>query len=195
MITRTWIAIAAALTAAVPGIAAAQANAQASDQRYTCCNLRYEKDWISDHSLTTRSFVPIGAQVVVTDWGRGTVYALIDGVKMRAGVDYGHFKGTREQLAETLFVRDDPKVRLAGFAPAVQAAIRAGRIVLGMTKEQVLMSLGPPRYEITPLPQSAANWVYYASDDGEFDIDFSDSGTAIAINAPSRVRDLVVHRP
>ena len=186
-----WCRLAAAsLVAAASCAAWPQAVPAPQTQRWACCNLRYEKDWISDRILTSRSFLPVGARVVVTDWGRNRVYADIDGVKMRVGADYGYFKGSREEFADVLFVREDPNLRIATFAPAVQAAIRAGRIAIGMTREQVVMAIGPPRFDLTPR-RDASNWVHFATADGEFDLDWAPDDTLRAIHAPSRIRKLV----
>ena len=177
-------------TASLAAWAQPPAQAPAPPPRWACCNLRYERDWISDRIFTTRPFVPVGAFVAIKDWGRNRVHVEIDGAKMRAGADYGYFQGSREQFADILFVRDDPRLRLATFPPRVQEAIRAGRIVLGMTKEQVVMSLGPPRFDLTPM-LGASNWVYFAAEDGEFDLDWDADDTLKAIHAPIRIRKLV----
>ena len=192
MVTRTgWYRLAAGLLATAASCGAwPQAGATSQEKRWACCNLRYDKDWISDRQFTARPFLPVGAPVVITDWGRNRVYADINGVKMRAGADREYFKGSREQFAEVLFLREDPSQRIATFPPAVQAAIRSGRIALGMTKEQVVMALGPPRFYLTPV-LGAANWVYFAAEDGEFDLDWAADDTLRAIHAPTRIRKLV----
>lgn len=159
-------------------------------QSWTCCNLRHEKNWISDHYLVARPFIPAGSKVTFAGWGRDRVNVEVAGVKVGAGGDYGHFRSTRETLAWLLFVQEDPNLRLATWPPEVQAAIRQGRIRIGMTRDQVHMALGPPRFEHT-FSKTASNWVYMATEDGEFDLDFADDGTLRAINAPSRIRALV----
>ncbi|MEO6364159.1 MAG: hypothetical protein ABIO71_13085 [Caldimonas sp.] len=164
--------------------------AQAADDiRYTCCNLRHEKNWISDDSFTGRPFLPVGARVVVKDWGRNKVFTEIEGIKVGAGPDEGYFKGTREQFAGVLFVSDDPKLRIATFTPAIQAAIRAGRVSIGMTQEQALMALGPARFDVRQ------PWTYFADADSEYDLEWNVDGTLREIHAPSRVRLQVEFKP
>ena len=72
----------------------------------------------------------------------------------------------------------------------MQEAIAAGKIRKGMTKEQVIVSLGMPRPDRNPDP-AARKWIYFASETAEFDIDFDESDRVQDIQAASRVRKIV----
>lgn len=174
------------LVACVAAASTASAGAQSvGENRFACCNLRHEKSWMSDRPILARPFVPVGTRVKIVDFGRNRVHVEIEGKRFTAGIEHGDFGGTRETFANTLFVSHDPLVRLATFEPAVQSAIRAGRIRLGMTREQVVMALGHPRFEF-------ARWTYLATEDGGFELDWDAEGRLSVIHAPSRVRALVV---
>lgn len=163
-----------------------QQDARAADL-FTCCNLHQSGGWISDGNYTTEPFIPAGAPVKVTGWGRNEVHANIAGRSIRAGVDHPSPVETREQLAARLFVREDPRLRVAAWSPDAQAAIAAGKARRGMTKEQVVVALGQPRKDRTP-DMGAARWVYFSAEDEEFDIDFDAEGRAIGFNGVTRAR-------
>jgi hypothetical protein len=162
---------------------------------YACCNLRYDDRWISDSNILARPFIPAGSRVKIEDWGRNRVHVLVEGRPLSAGPDNGFEKLTREQFAERLFVKDDPRPRFAAWPPEVQAAIVEGKVMRGMTREQVVMSIGTPRADLTG-DLKGTRWVYTATTESDdFDIDFDDAGTVREINASSRVKRLVVHSP
>ena len=120
---------------------------------------------------------------------------MIEGRPFSAGPDYGFEKLTREQFAARLFVKEDPRPRFAAYPPQVQAAIVEGKVMRGMTREQVVMSIGLPRADLTG-DVAGRRWVYTAkSDSDDFDLDFDAAGAVREIHASSRVRRLVVHEP
>jgi hypothetical protein len=47
-------------------------------------------------------------------------------------------------LAQRYIVVDDPKIKLASYAAPVREAIAAGKLLTGMTRDQVLMAVGYP---------------------------------------------------
>ena len=162
---------------------------------YACCNLRYQDRWISDSNILARPFIPAGSRVRITDWGRNRVHVVVEGRPFSAGPDYGFEKLTREQFADRLFVKEDPRARFAAWPPDVQAAIVEGKVMRGMTREQVVMSIGLPRADLTG-DVAGRRWVYTArTDSDDFDLDFDDAGTVREINASSRVKGLVIYPP
>ena len=164
-------------------------------EHYACCNLRYDNRWISDSNIVSRPFIPAGSRVRIADWGRNRVHVVVEGRPFSAGPDNGFEKLTREQFADRLFVKEDPRPRFAAYPPEVQAAIVAGMVMRGMTRELVVMSIGLPRTDLTG-DVAGRRWVYTAktvSDD--FDLDFDDAGVVREINASSRVKRLVVYPP
>lgn len=164
---------------------------QMADAQYTCCNLHYEGDWISDANWATLPFVPAGARIVVKDYGRHKAEVLIDGRPMRIGLDYGRDKETREQLAARLMVKDDPQAKLATWPAPVQAAIRAGKVAVGMDREQVVMTLGRPRLDTTP-SLDVAQWTYYTFEEEAFAVVWGADQRVVRIDASPAVRKLLV---
>lgn len=169
--------------------------AMATADRYTCCNLRYDGDWISDSNFVGQQFIPAGARVKIVGWGRNRVHASIDGRKMSAGLDNDVERLTREQFADRIFTREDPKTKIESYPGDVQLAIASGRVIAGMTREQVVMAIGYPRADRTIGGLAATRYVYSLSEADEFDLDFNDGGRLIAVNASSRVKRSVLLNP
>ncbi len=166
-----------------------------TDIAYTCCNLRYEAKWISDANEFGHWFIPAGARIQVKSYGRHHAEVLINGKAMTLAQDYGGKHETLRQYTAKLIVRDDPRVRLATWAPELQAAIGAGKLLPGMTREQVMMSLGPPRADATP-SMTSARWRYWLDTDEEIDFSvfFGADGLVQTIDADAHVRERLVYR-
>jgi outer membrane protein assembly factor BamE (lipoprotein component of BamABCDE complex) len=160
--------------AAAPAPAAA-APAPALPAAYTCCNFHYNGDWINDGNYAQLPMIPAGTPIKLNSIDRYIAYVEIDGRKYRLGLDYGRTAETTEQWANKLIVKDDPKARLATYAPAVRKAIQNGQVMIGMTKEQVIMSLGYPITSENPR-LDAPYWRYWWSSFGEYKIHWNGAG-------------------
>ena len=140
---------------------------------YACCNLRFEDDWISDANVSSLPFVPAGTPIRVKSISGHRAYVDVGGRPMRLGLDYGYERETTAQWVDKLVVPDDPKLRIASFPEPVRAAIGAGQVMTGMTKEQVLMALGYPRADLNPLV-NAPFWRYTWSSSVPYAVHWSD---------------------
>jgi hypothetical protein len=142
---------------------------------YTCCNFRYANDWINDGNYAELPILPAGSPIKVNQIDRYIAYVEIDGKPFRLGLDYGRALETTEQWIDKLIVHDDPKARLATYAPAVRRAIQNGQIMHGMTKEQVIMSLGYPETDQNPR-LDVPFWRYWRSSFGEYKVHWNSAG-------------------
>lgn len=142
---------------------------------YTCCNFHYNGDWINDGNYAQLPMIPAGTPILLKSIDRYIAYVEIDGKKYRLGLDYGRTQETTEQWANKLIVKSDPKAKLATYSPAVRKAIQAGQIMLGMTKEQVIMSLGYPMTSENPR-LDAPYWRYWWSSWGEYKVHWNGAG-------------------
>ncbi|MEO6364158.1 MAG: hypothetical protein ABIO71_13080 [Caldimonas sp.] len=174
----------------VAAVAKEDAAEFAGADRYTCCNLHYEDRWIGDSNSARLPFIAAGSRAKVVGWGRYRAFLNIEGRPISAGLDYSRGQQTREQFADRILVKEDPRLRIATFSPEARAAIAVGKVRLGMTREQVLISLGIPRADRTP-DLGASRWVFFASEREEFDLDFGSDDRVVAIHAATRVRDAV----
>ncbi len=176
-----WLAGALALGAcqgggglSLPGVAGA-APAEPMAQGYTCCNLHYENDWISDANWGALPMIPAGTPAQATGYGRYRVAATVGGKPMRLGLDYGREQLTLPKFAAQLIVPQDPKAKIAAWPAAVQRAVAQGRVMNGMTREQVLVSLGYPMASETPSIDGPI-WRYWLSSFDEYQVVFGADG-------------------
>lgn len=158
---------------------------------YTCCNLHYENDWISDANWSSMPMIPAGASIKVLDYGHYRVMAEIDGRKMRLGLDYGRAQPL-QAWARKLVVQEDPRMRIAHWPAPVRDAVRAGKVAIGMSKEEVLVSLGYPPAHQTP-SLDAPQWKYWHTGFGSYLVVWDDAGRVKDVIADPQTRYAVVY--
>ncbi|NBD07977.1 hypothetical protein [Corallococcus silvisoli] len=73
------------------------------------------------------------------------------------------------------FAKDDPAARIAALSPEDQKQVRAGELARGMSREAVLLALGPPPPHRTPSYQSN-RWTYWSSKLSTFEVVFGEDG-------------------
>lgn len=112
---------------------------------HACCNLHYDGDAISDSNFAQLPFIPAGTPINVRKIDGHRVSLDINGRAMQMTLDHGRKQETIEQWLSKLVVADDPRGRLAGYPPAIRSAIESGRLMKGMTRDQVIMSVGYPQ--------------------------------------------------
>ncbi|MEO8524288.1 MAG: hypothetical protein ABI460_06185 [Caldimonas sp.] len=174
-----------------PSAAAAAQMAQATT--FTCCNLRYDDDWIGDAAYSSLPFVPAGSKVRFVDWGRNRANVLIEGRKMSIGVEEPKLT-TREQYFKNVVVNENPAAKIDTWPADVQAAVRAGKVMAGMTREQVIVSLGYPRADATPSLDAPA-WTYWGDDDAPYSLVWGDDGRVRSIEGAMRIKQMVMPAP
>lgn len=154
---------------------------------YITANLRYDGDWISDAPLVGLPFVPAGARMKVVEYRKDRAIVLIDGRKMRVGVD--HQTGeTIQQLIARLTSADDPRPKIAAWPEDLRAAVSAGRVLQGMTREQVVTALGRPRIDLVRSLEQA-EWSYQLhADDSEIFLVFNEGGRLNLVDGSRKAR-------
>ena len=120
---------------------------------YTCCNIRHEagSDWINELNYVGWPMIPLGTQASITSYGRQRAAVTIGGKPMRIGQDYTREQLSLEQYMARWIVPRDPNIKLATFPANIQASIKAGKVMKGMTREQVIMSVGYPLTQENPV--------------------------------------------
>lgn len=159
---------------------------------FACCNLRYDGDWIGDNNGVPLPFIPAGTRVEVKRFGRSHVDVEILGSRMRIGPDQAAHVITKEAWLERLVVKEDPRPRIAAASPAVREAIVAGKVTIGMTRDEALIALGHPRPDRTPALQAGA-WQYWTADDEAYTLSWGADGRLAKVDAVAKVRALVMH--
>jgi len=174
---------------------AVSAPAQTDDKEpklsgFTCCNLHYENDWISDANWSSMPMLPAGQPIKITDYGRYRIHVEIDGKNMRLGLDYGRSEPLG-QFARRIVVAQDPKAKIATWPPGAREAVRLGKIMVGMTKEQVIVSLGYPPVHQTPSLDSP-QWKYWLTRVGSFLVVWDEKGQVRDVIADPGTRATVL---
>ena len=175
---KTAIRIAMGLMAAAFVTAA---SAQALPEGYTCCNLHYDKDYISDANWTHAAMIAAGAKIKVVSYGNNVANVEIDGKPMRIGQDYGRKQESLEAFVSKLVVKANPHGKIDRYPEPVRAAIKEGKVIPGMTREQVIIAVGyPPTHKTESL--DAKVWHHWQSRAGRFEVNWSDKGTVESVN-------------
>ncbi|HEV7610611.1 MAG TPA: hypothetical protein VGO37_01905 [Steroidobacteraceae bacterium] len=169
------------------------ASAEDKPVGFLCCNMRSDGSWISDinYDENGKHLIPVGTPIKVTGYGRYRVKVDIGGKSQAIGNDYSRDLAL-DVFAKRYVVPEDPKMKIAGFPKKVQDAIVSGRITIGMTREQVLMSVG--------YPVSSENhniddktWRFWLTSFAEFHVSFDDSNgvTEVAGDMDTRTKVLM----
>lgn len=176
------------LIAAMPAISAAES----LPQGYLCCNMRTDGSWISDinYAENGKRIVPVGTPAKVTGHGRFRVHVELDGSKQAIGNDYSRDLNL-DQFAERYVVKDDPKAKINSYPAKIRDAIKSARLVPGMTREQVLMSVGYPVTSENP-SLDAKVWRFWLSSFSEFQVVFDNNGRVKEITTDPQTRNLIV---
>lgn len=175
----------ASLAVALGAAFGAAAHAQSMPQGWLCCNMYAERDWVSDIGYRDgeNRLIRAGTPARVTGYGRYRMTVEVGDERLRFGNDYSRTL-TNEQFAARLIVGDDPNVRLASWPAEVQQAVREARLRVGMTREQVLMSVGYPVTSENP-SMNARFWHYWITSNDEYQVLWDDQGRVLAVDTTS----------
>ena len=179
------------LFAAAAAAATNSALAQSPFDGFLCCNMRTTGDWISDSNYNDagQRVVPLGTPIKVTGYGRNRVLVTIDGKRQAIGNDYSRDIGL-ENFAKRYVVAEDPKAKLAAYPAKLRDAIQAGLVSRGMTRDQVLMSVGYPIASENPRLE-AQTWRYWLASFSEFQVMFDEGGRVKDVMADPMLKRLV----
>ena len=157
------------LAAAALVLANAAAIAQELPRGYTCCNLHYDGEKISDVNWTHAAMIPAGAPIRVVSYGYKSANVEIDGRPFVINHEYGYKEESVEQFMRKIVVPESPRARIAKWPEPVRSAIEKGTVVNGMTREQVIVSVGYPPTHKTP-SLDAPVWNHWQSRAGRFEV-------------------------
>jgi len=159
---------------------------------FLCCNMRSDGSWISDinYDENGKKIIPVGTPIKVTGYGHYRVKVDINGKSQAIGNDYSRDL-SQEDFAKRYVVADDPAVKIAGFPKKIQDAIAQGRLALGMTREQVLMSVGyPVSSENHHLEDKT--WRFWINSFQEFRVRFDDSGRVTDVEGDADAKSKIL---
>lgn len=178
---------AATATAAVLMAFAPAAQAQENvdlGEGFLCCNMRMDGTWISDANYQdpNKTMIPFGTKMRHAGWGRNRVQVDVEGKRLEIGNDYSRTL-SMEEFGRRYLVQKDPRRQPAytGASGKVRKAIESAHVTRGMTRAQVLMAMGYPVANETPVLQSTP-WKYRASS-GAFSVHFDAQGNVTNVHA------------
>jgi hypothetical protein len=141
--------------------------------RYLCCNLHYEKPKITDVAYQQGALVPLGTRVTITKVHKQDVTFEAPGFPPITLVNkYGRSAVPMDTFVNRWFVERDPKLKLKNVPKKTVELIQSGQVDKGMTRDQVLMSLGYPAPHRTPSLDSP-QWTFWQNRWQTFVVDFS----------------------
>lgn len=156
---------------------------------FTCCNIHHEGQAISDANYYVGAMVPLGTPVQVQSAARSSVTLTADGTQLTLSQDYGREQESFLQYLDKVLVSEDPRPRVAAFPRDVQAAIHDSRVERGLTREQVILSLGYPATHRTP-STNATEWTYWYNRWVTYKVVFDPAGTVSdVVGRPAPTQD------
>ncbi len=163
-------------------------------QGYACCNLHYNKDWINDGNYAELPMIAAGTPVEVVKYGRHRAYVNINGKQVGLGHDYGREQESLDAWVNKVVVNTDPRPRIASYPFAVQEAIRQGKVMIGMTREQCIVAVG---YPLTSENASldAKSWRIWRSTHEEYQLNFGADGHLLSVTGDDEVTTQMLYRP
>jgi hypothetical protein len=150
----------------------AHAFAQDLISGFLCCNMHSDGQEISDISIggPEQHVVPIGSPIRATSYSKHRVKVVVENKNQTLLNDYSRDLPI-EQFTRRYIVPDDPAVKIKSFPQNIQYAIAAGHLVKGMTREQVLMSVGYPAS--SEVPNLTSNeWLFWVTDKVQYRVKF-----------------------
>lgn len=159
---------------------------------YTCCNLRPSYDWVSSNNVLGGPILAAGEAASFSSIKRGYyVYGTVGAQDIALRDDAARGQEDTLRWVRKIVVAENPQKLLASWPPEVQLAVRSGKVVRGMTREQVLMSLSYPSPNDTK-DLNGPTWSYWtAVDDATVDITFGADGKVSDVSGnPSAVRSI-----
>ena len=148
--------------------------------RFTCCNLHHDGDEISDANYWVGAKVPVGTPVHIESATAHTVTFVAGGEKLTLKHEYGTKEETFEAYVAKIFVAYDPHRRIGEFPDEVQSAIEKGKVERGMTREQVLLSLGYPPAHATDFLKEL-EWTYWYNHWSTYRVLFDERGKVTGV--------------
>jgi hypothetical protein len=130
----------------------------------------------------------------VLGYGKNRANIDVQGMPMVLNHDYGRDQETLDAWANKIVISEDIRPRMAAWPANIQAAIRAGKVVLGMTRQQALVAVGYPRTNATK-SIDADVWKMWVSRGGEYQLHFGADGRLATVTGDGEVTSQVIYLP
>ncbi len=156
---------------------------------YTCCNLRHYRgtNQISDGNYSDGVVIPAGSPIQIFKPGFSgyRADAEISGNRYVLTQDYARSLESFEAWARRIAVTESPRRKMSKWPVKVQGTVESGQIMVGMTKEQVLIALGYPLKTATPNLNNNP-WRYWNSSFSKYDVYWQNGVVSKIANATAQ---------
>jgi hypothetical protein len=180
------------LASLIGTVAAASVLASDKYQGYLCCNLRTDGAWISDinYDENGKRVIPVGTPVTILGQGRYRIKIQVEGQKQAIGNDYSRDLSL-EEFAKRYVVTENPALKISSYPRKVQDAIGSSHLMLGMSREQVIMSVGyPVSSENHDL--NSKFWRFWLSQFAKFTVKFDEQGRVMGVDTDPETAEKVL---
>jgi len=161
-------------------------------ERFTCCNLHYTADAISDANYWIGTKLPAGTPVRIEGLTDDSVTFSTGQVLLTLTHEYGTKAESFNQYLDKVLLATDPRPRIAAFNLRVRRAIDNAKIERGMTREQVLLSLGYPPSDRTASIQER-EWTYWWDRSLYYKVIFDNAGkVADVVGRPAPTAEVAI---
>lgn len=160
---------------------------------FACCNLHYSGDSISDANYAQLPFIPAGTPLRIMNTEGARVRIDVNGKSMQFALESGREAGAIEQWLNKIVVAEDPRLKMAAFLPAVREAIKAGKLMRGMSKEQVIMAVGHPQTNDN-LRLGVSYWRYWWSSYDSYYVYWSKNATLSKIDGQAETVSAMTYK-
>ncbi|MGA2564359.1 MAG: hypothetical protein ABSF96_12415 [Steroidobacteraceae bacterium] len=163
---------------------------------FACCNLHYDGDTITDRNYSELPMIPPGTpiQVIAYNDGKQRADIKVDGKSMKLSHDNGREQESLEAWVGKIVVRDDPRPRLRSYPMPVRDAIYQGKVMVGMTREQAIASIGYPVANENIVLDTPI-WRLYRGRHDRYELNFRTDGRVNSITGETEVTSQVLYQP
>jgi hypothetical protein len=159
---------------------------------YTCCNIHFEGDEITDANYFVGARLPPGTPVRIEKVDSDSVTFVAGEVRLTLTHQFGKNEESMQQYVDKILVGVDPRPKIESLPPPVRRAIDVGKVERGMTRDQVLASLGYPPTHRTPWLRERT-WTYWYSRWLTYQVVFDESGkVADVIGRPAPTAEVPI---
>jgi hypothetical protein len=159
---------------------------------YTCCNLHYQASDINDANYWVGHTLPAGTPVRIQKLAKDSVTFTTGDQQLTLTQEHGAKLEPFSQYLDKVLTASDPRPRIGAYPPAVRRAIDKARVERGMTRDQVILSLGYPPAHRTP-SLNEREWTYWYNRWVTYKVVFGDSGKVVdVVGRPAPTAEMAI---
>ena len=161
---------------------------------FSCCVLHFDGDKINDRNYASLPMIPAGTPVEVVGYDGSVAKIKIEGKAMRLDHNYGKDQESLDVWVNKIVVNEDPRPRITDYPPDVQEAIRLGKVMVGMTREQAIAAIGYPAANENITLDSPV-WQLRRARGDEYQLNFDRNGRIESVSGDDSITSLMIYRP